>query len=148
MSTQRTQAVRIGLETDTQHGAVVPPIHLSSTFTFEGLGQPRTYDYTRSGNPTRSLLAETLTALEGGACGTITASGMAACTTALSLLRCGDRLVAPHDGYGGTWRLVDAWARRGRFDVDWVDLTDPVARARALATGSPGASSVRWGRWA
>ena len=81
MKNLSTIAVRTGLERDKQHGAVIPPLHLSSNYTFEGLGQPRTYDYTRSGNPTRALLAETLAALEGGAQATITSSGMAAITT-------------------------------------------------------------------
>lgn len=130
----QTVAVRTGLESDPQHGAVVPPLHLSSNYTFHNLGQPRRYDYTRSGNPTRTLLAETLAGLEGGARGVITSSGMAAITTVLQLLQPGDRLVAPHDCYGGTWRLVDAWQRRGQFTVDWVNLTDPVARRAALST--------------
>jgi len=133
MSSSATIAVRTGLERDTQHGAVVPPLHLSSNYTFRGLGQPRTYDYTRSGNPTRGLLAETLAELEGGEHAVITASGMAAITTCLQLLQPGDRLVMPHDCYGGTWRLVDAWQRRGHFTVDWVDLTDPDTRRAALA---------------
>ena len=58
----------------------------------------------------------------------VTASGMAAITTCLQLLGPGDRLVMPHDCYGGTWRLVDAWQRRGHFTVDWVNLTDPETR--------------------
>jgi len=62
----------------------------------------------------------------------VTASGMAAITTALQLLEPGDRLVVPHDCYGGTWRLIDAWQRRGRFEVDWVDLTDSQTRDAAL----------------
>ncbi len=124
MSGSSTIAVRTGLERDTQHGAVVPPLHLSSNYTFEGLGQPRTYDYTRSGNPTRGILAETLAGLEGGERAVVTASGMAAINTVLQLLEPGDRLVMPHDGYGGTWRLVDALCRRGQFEVDWVNLTD------------------------
>jgi len=61
-----TRAVRAAIATDGEHGAVVPPIHLSSTFAFEGFGKPRTYDYTRSGNPTRTLLETQLATLEGG----------------------------------------------------------------------------------
>ncbi|MBZ0113359.1 MAG: PLP-dependent transferase, partial [Thermoanaerobaculia bacterium] len=68
-SGRATTAVRAGLTSDTQFGAVVPPIHLSSNFTFEGLGRPREYDYTRSGNPTRDLLGEAISDLEGGAGG-------------------------------------------------------------------------------
>ncbi|MDH3532233.1 MAG: PLP-dependent transferase, partial [Gammaproteobacteria bacterium] len=61
-----TLAVRAAIESDTQHGAVVPPLHLSSNFAFAGFGQKRQYDYTRSGNPTRDALADVLATLEGG----------------------------------------------------------------------------------
>ncbi len=128
-----TVAARHGLCRDTQHGAVAPPLILSSNFTFEGLGGRRRYDYTRSGNPTRDLLAETLAELEGAASGVITATGMAAVTLVLHLVPRGGRVVAPHDGYGGTWRLLKALAAKGLFEVDLCDLTDPVARAAAFA---------------
>ena len=73
-----TRSVRAGLESDAQHGSVVPPIYLSTNFAFEGYRQPRAYDYTRSGNPTRDLLAQALSDLEGGAGAVVTATGMAA----------------------------------------------------------------------
>jgi cystathionine gamma-synthase len=76
----RTRTVRAALETDTQHGAVVPPIHLTSTFAFGGYGEKREYDYSRSGNPTRDALGRALAELEGGAGAVVTASGMAAGT--------------------------------------------------------------------
>ena len=69
-----TRAVRASLESDTQHGAVVPPIHLSSTFTFAGYGAKREYDYTRSGNPTRDSLARAMCDLEQGAGAVVTGS--------------------------------------------------------------------------
>ena len=72
-----TAAVRAGIDADTAHGAVVPPIVLSSNFSFEGFERKRKYDYTRSGNPTRDQLAEALAELEGGAGAVITATGMA-----------------------------------------------------------------------
>ena len=78
-----TAAVRCGLESDSQFAAVVPPIHLSSTFAFAGFDQKRAYDYTRSANPTRDLLGEALAELEGGAGGVITSSGMSAITLVL-----------------------------------------------------------------
>ncbi len=134
MTEQATVAVRTGLQTDPQHGAVVPPLHLSSNYTFEDLGAPRRFDYTRSGNPTRALLAETLAALEGGERGVVTSTGMSAVTTVLQLLAPGDRLIAPHDCYGGTWRLIDRLARRGQFTVEFVDLTNPITRREALST--------------
>ena len=132
-NTQRTQLVRAAIASDTQHGAVVPPIHLSSNFTFEGFGQKRAYDYTRSGNPTRDQLAQALAALEGGYGATITSSGMSAITLALQLLEPGDRLLAPHDCYGGSYRLMNALARRGHFDVDFVNQTDRKLPLQQLA---------------
>ncbi|MBX3689438.1 cystathionine gamma-synthase [Dokdonella sp.] len=129
----QTRAVRAGIESDTQHGAVVPPLHLSTNYTFDGFGRKRTYDYSRSGNPTRDQLAGALADLEGGAGAVVTASGMAAVALALELVPSGGRVVAAHDCYGGTWRLLDAWAKKGRFQVEFVDLTDPVKLAAALA---------------
>lgn len=128
-----TLAVRAGIDTDTAHGAVSPPLHLSANFSFAGFGRKRTYDYTRSGNPTRDELADALASLEGGAGAVVTATGMAAITLLLHQLRPGDLVVVPHDGYGGTWRLVDALARKGHFEVAIVDQRDPAALAAALA---------------
>ncbi len=119
-----TIAVRAGIDTDRQHGAVVPPICLSSTFSFAEFGQPRTHDYSRSGNPTRDLLAGALAELEGGEAAIVTATGMGAITTVLQLLKPDDRLVAPLDCYGGTFRLFQAWAAKGAFKLDWVDFRD------------------------
>ena len=130
-----TVAVRAGIDRDTAFGAVTPPIVLSSNFSFAGFNEKRQYDYTRSGNPTRDLLAEALTELEGGAGAVITATGMAAITLVLhALLEPGDTLVVPHDGYGGSWRLFDALAKKNLFTLVIADLTDPRALAAALAT--------------
>jgi cystathionine gamma-synthase len=127
--------VRSGLCSDLHHGSVVPPLHLSSNFTFEGLGQPRTYDYTRSGNPTRDLLAGALAEAEGGAGAVVTSTGMSAIHLVLQLLQPGDLVVAPFDCYGGTWRLLDACAAKGAFRVLFADLSDPVQRDAALGAG-------------
>ncbi|MDT8437385.1 MAG: cystathionine gamma-synthase [Wenzhouxiangellaceae bacterium] len=132
-SSLQTLAARAGIESDTQYGAVVPPLHLSSTYSFAGFGQPRAHDYSRSGNPTRDLLADALAGLEGGAACTVTGTGMSAITTALHLVPAGGRLVVAADCYGGTWRLIDALERRGAFSVDWVDFHDPEAWRAALA---------------
>jgi len=129
-----TRAVRAGLESDPLTGAVVPPIHLSSTFAFRGFGEKRGYDYTRSGNPTRDLLGQALAELEGGAGGVVTATGMAAVTLVGYLLPAGARIVAPHDCYGGTYRLFAAWQRRGELAVEFVDFADEAAVGRALAS--------------
>lgn len=130
-----TCAVRAGIDADPAHGAVTPPLVLSSNFSFAGLGQPRAYDYNRSGNPTRDLLAQALAELEGGAGSVVTASGMAAVALVLhACLRAGDTLVVPHDGYGGSWRLFNALARKGAFALVACDFGDPHALAQALAT--------------
>ncbi len=128
-----TAAVRAGIDTDVAYGAVVPPIVLSSNFSFDGYGGKRQYDYTRSGNPTRDLLGDALADLEGGEGGIVVATGMAAITLVLSLLEPGDRLVVPHDCYGGSWRLFNALAKKGHFTLDTIDFTDPRALAAALA---------------
>jgi cystathionine gamma-synthase len=128
-----TRAVRAGIESDTQHGAVVPPLHLSTNYAFEGLAGKRPYDYSRSGNPTRDLLGNALAELEQGAGAVVTSSGMSAVALVLELVPAGATVLAAHDCYGGTWRLLDAWAKKGRFSVDFVDLTDTVALAAGLA---------------
>jgi len=131
--TATTRAVRAGIESDTQHGAVVPALHLSTNYTFAGFGQKRAYDYSRSGNPTRDLLGNALAELELGAGAVVTASGMAAVALVLELVPAGATVIAAHDCYGGTWRLLDAWQKKGRFQVRFVNLTDPLALAEALA---------------
>jgi len=137
MSTRNrcTSAVRAGIDRDTAFGAVTPPIVLSSNFSFAGFNEKRQYDYTRSGNPTRDLLGEALAELEGGAGGVVTATGMGAITLLLhALLKPGDRLVVPHDGYGGSWRLFNALANKGAFELITADLTDPRSLTEALAS--------------
>ncbi|WP_370559051.1 cystathionine gamma-synthase [Edwardsiella tarda] len=129
-----TQAVRCGLNDDEQYGSVVPPIHLSTTYNFTDFNQPRAHDYARRANPTRDVAERALAELEGGAGAVITASGMGAihlmCTALLSTR---DLLVAPHDCYGGSYRLFDSLARRGAFRVIFVDQGDAQALAQALA---------------
>ena len=128
-----TRAVRAGIDRDTAFGAVTPPLVLSSNFSFAGFNDKRTYDYTRSGNPTRDLLGEALAELEGGVGGVVTATGMAAITLVLqACLEPGDRLLVPHDCYGGSWRLFNALAAKGAFELVTVDFTDPRALAEAL----------------
>ncbi|HEV2083378.1 MAG TPA: cystathionine gamma-synthase [Brevundimonas sp.] len=129
----QTACVRHGVDADVAHGAVIPPICLSANFSFEGLDGKRAHDYTRSGNPTRDLLAGALAELEGGAGCVVTSSGMAALDLALSPLNPGDLLIAPHDLYGGTHRLLSARARKGHFDVAFVDQGDAGALDRAFA---------------
>ena len=134
-ASKATRAVRASIESDTQHGAVVPPLHLSSNFAFAALGEPRQYDYTRSGNPTRDALADALAELEGGAGAVVTSSGMAALTLLTQLLEPGDTIIAPHDCYGGTFRLFDQQSRKGLFNVLFVDQTNIDALQKAAACG-------------
>ena len=130
-----TKAVRAGIDRDTAFGAVTPPLVLSSNFSFAGFGEKRQYDYTRSGNPTRDLLAEALAELEGGAGAVVTSTGMSAITLLLhALLKPGQRLVVPHDAYGGSWRLFNALANKSAFELSTIDFTDPRALADVLAT--------------
>ena len=131
-----TRAVRAGIATDLHHGAVVPPIHLSSTFSFDGFGKKRLYDYTRTGNPTREHLANALAELEGGEGAVVTSTGMSAVALVLQLLRPEDLILAPHDCYGGTHRILRSLAARGHFDVEFVDLTRETA-AQTVASRRP-----------
>jgi len=128
-----TRAVRAGLESDDTTGAVVPPIHLSATYAFRGYADKRAYDYSRSGNPTRDLLSAALADLEGGAGAVITASGMGAVTLCLQVLPAHARVLAPHDCYGGTYRLFDALHRRGYLQAEFVDFGDESALRAALS---------------
>jgi cystathionine gamma-synthase len=128
-----TSAVRAALESDSQHGAVVPPIHLSSTYAFKSFGVKGVYDYTRSGNPTRDALADAIAELEGAQGAVITASGMAAVMLVTQLLQPDDLLIAPHDCYGGTYRLFDSLAKRGSIRVEFIDQTDNAVVDDAVA---------------
>ncbi|MBB1385435.1 cystathionine gamma-synthase [Pseudoalteromonas sp. SG45-5] len=118
-----TIAVRSGIEADKQHGAVVAPLYLSTTYSFADFDTKRQYDYGRSGNPNRDILAETLAELEGGARGIITATGMAAVHLATQLLNHDDTLVIPHDCYGGSYRLFTSLQKRGLLKLKVLDLT-------------------------
>ncbi len=129
----QTIAAAHGVATDAAFGAVAPPIYLSSTYEFAGYEQPRTYDYGRLGNPTRDLLGEALAKLEGGAGAVVTSSGMAALDLLVGQFRPNDLILAPHDCYGGTMRLLKARAERRHVTVRFVDQGDDAAFAAGLA---------------
>ena len=131
-----TRSVRAGLESDAMHGSVVPPIYLSTNFAFECHGRPRQYDYTRSGNPTRDQLAGALADLEGGAGAVVTCTGMAAITLVLATLPNAARIIAPHDCYGGTYRLLAALHAKGSLLVDFIDQSNPRELQSSLAAGA------------
>lgn len=121
-----TKAVHTGVSRDSAYNSVITPIYPSSTFRFNKIGETNGYDYTRSGNPTRSALCENLAALEGGKSGHATATGMAAVTAVLHLLKTGDHVIAGNDIYGGTYRLLDTVFRSLGVDVSFVDMTAPL----------------------
>jgi cystathionine gamma-synthase len=127
-----TAAVRTGIDTDSQYGSVTPPLYLSSNFSFEDFAQPRQYDYTRSGNPTRDQLGKALANLEGGYDGVITSSGMSAIYLVTHLLDKGDLIIVPHDCYGGSYRLFKALNDRLLLNVHFVDQGDSGALRGAL----------------
>jgi cystathionine beta-lyase/cystathionine gamma-synthase len=141
----RTRAIHVGSQCDPQTGAVVPPIHVASTYVQHRAGEWREFDYARSGNPTRKQLETTLASLESG-CGALAfASGMAAVHCTTMLLQHGDHIVAGADIYGGTYRLLHKIVDRSGIDVSLAATTDLRAlesaitpRTRLLWLESPG----------
>ena len=128
----RTRAIHVGNKRCAQTGAVVPPIHVASTFVQHEAGKWREFDYARSGNPTRKGLEQTLAALEGGCGGLAFSSGMAAIHGVVTMLESGDHVVAGEDIYGGTYRLLHHVANRAGIGVDLVDTTDVAQIADAI----------------
>ncbi|EGQ8243738.1 O-succinylhomoserine (thiol)-lyase [Vibrio parahaemolyticus] len=136
MSTRKpaTIAVRTGIESDSQYHAVVPPIYLSTNYGFPAFGEVPKYDYTRSGNPNRGLLESALSELESGKGAVVTNCGTSALNLWVSaFLGPDDLIVAPHDCYGGTYRLFNTRANKGDFKVQFVDQSDEQALEDALA---------------
>jgi cystathionine gamma-synthase len=125
-----TTAVRAGVDSDSQHGSVMPPLYLSSNYSFAGLGEKREYDYSRSGNPTRDLLGEALAELEGGVGAVVTNTGMSAVVLVTWLLEAGDTIVAPNNCYGGCYRAFEALDRAGRLRTRFLDYGDLEALRR------------------
>ena len=128
-----TAAVQAGINTDQQHGAVVAPIYLSSTYSLKGFNDKREFDYSRTGNPTRATFAQAIATLEQGSVGIATSTGMAAVHLICQLLSVDDLVVIPHDCYGGSFRLFTHLAKRGQFKLIVVDQNDEQALASALA---------------
>ncbi|AUW03778.1 O-succinylhomoserine (thiol)-lyase [Vibrio campbellii] len=136
MSTRKpaTIAVRTGIESDSQYHAVVPPIYLSTNYGFPAFGEVPQYDYTRSGNPNRGLLEQALYELESGKGAVVTNCGTSALNLWVSaFLGPDDLIVAPHDCYGGTYRLFNTRANKGDFKVQFVDQSDQQALDAAIA---------------
>jgi cystathionine gamma-synthase len=122
----------------------VPPIHLSANFVFESAGVCGKYDYTRSGNPTRDQFAEAIAELEGGCGGIVTSSGMSAISVVTQLLGAGDTLMAPHDGYGGSYRLFNADAKRVGYEVCYVDQASEASLEASLQAARESKPRIVW----
>lgn len=122
-----------GVAEDPAYNSVSPPLHLSATYGWNDPLEKPQYDYARSGNPSRTQLEQALAKLEGGARGVVVSSGMAALDLVLNLVDPGDVVLAPHDCYGGTHRLLTARAKRGHFELVYVNQTNPVELAQAFA---------------
>ncbi len=128
----KTVAAANGIATDKAFGAVTPPLYLSSNFAFATFEQGQDYEYSRVANPTRDILADTLAKLEDGVGAVVTSSGMSALHLLLSRVGPGGLVIAPHDCYGGTHRLLAALKERGQIDVEFVDQGDSAALNAAL----------------
>ncbi len=131
-----TLAIHAGQEPDSVTGAVIPPLHLATTYAQESVGDHRGFEYSRTGNPTRAALEITLATLERAGSGFAFASGMAAEDALLRILDPGDHLLIPDDAYGGTFRLVARVLSRYGITYSPVDLTDPAAVAGAWSSST------------
>ncbi|MFT6460550.1 MAG: cystathionine gamma-synthase [Maricaulis maris] len=131
-SDQRTKAIRAGLNTDRSWNAVIPPLSLSTAYRREDPAIQPAFDYARTGNPGRSLLADAIAELENAAGAIVTGSGMSAIDLLLHDIPHGARVICSHDAYGGTRRLLDARGRGGRLIPVYVDTTDLEKVADAL----------------
>jgi cystathionine gamma-lyase len=128
----RTRAIHVGQEADRQTGAIVPPVHLATTFLQPGAGAKVEFDYSRSGNPTRKAFETTLASLEGGSGALAFASGMAATHCVTMLLQSGDHIVAGADIYGGTYRLLHKIVNRAGIGVTLANSSDLDALEAAI----------------
>ena len=117
----QTVAIHIGNKPDKETGAVSPPIHLTSTFEQESVGNDKGFDYSRGGNPTRKRLEENLAALEQGTYGLMFASGMAATTALFQTLSSGDHVIIGHNVYGGTYRMSTKVLSNHGIDFEFID---------------------------
>jgi len=128
-----TLAIHAGQEPDPTTGAIMTPIYQTSTFVQRAPGEHSGYEYSRSGNPTRTALEALIAALEGGRYGLAFASGLAAIDTLLRVFNPGDHIIAGNDVYGGTYRLFEQVCARFGLSFSWVDLGDEAA-VRAAVT--------------
>lgn len=127
-----TRAIHVGQEAEPVTGATIVPIFQTSTYTQEGIGQHKGYEYARTGNPTRTALEACLASLENAKFGLCFASGSAASATVMNLLSAGDHVICADDVYGGTYRLFELVFTRYGLQYTWVDMTNPDNVAKAI----------------
>ena len=128
----RTKSVHTGVYKDNSYNSVTTPIYPSSTFYFDALGKNKGYDYTRTANPTRAALEENIAALEGGVGCSATATGMAAITAILFLLKPGDHIITGDDIYGGTYRLFDQVFSPLGYKFSFINMMDSANVEKAV----------------
>jgi len=127
-----TRAIHAGQDPDPATGATIIPIYQTSTYTQDGIEQHKGYEYSRTGNPTRTALETCLASLEGGRHGLAFASGTAAAAAVMNLLDPGDHILCADDVYGGTYRLFELVLKRYGLQYEWIDMTDPENIRRAI----------------
>ena len=127
-----TRAIHAGQPPDPQTGAVTVPIYMTSTYVHDGLGEHKGFEYTRVHNPTRFALEDNVAALEGGVTGHAFASGMAAISALLTLVKAGEHVVVSQDVYGGTYRFFTQVLERYGLRFSWIDATSPAAIEAAM----------------
>lgn len=127
-----TKAIREGQPPDPSTGAVIIPLYQSATYVFKGVGKPNAFEYSRSGNPTRTAYEKCMASLEEAKHGLAFSSGMAAVDAAISFLRPGDHVVSSENIYGGTFRLFNSVAAPRGIQFTYVDGTRPEAFEKAI----------------
>src|SRR6476646_10593016 len=127
-----TRAIHAGQDADPATGATIVPIYATSTYTQEAPGRHKGYEYSRSGNPTRTALETCLAALEAGERGLAFASGLAATTAVLSILKPGDEVAAAADLYGGTYRLLERVFKPWGLVAHYTEDSSPAGFARII----------------
>ncbi|NTU69030.1 MAG: PLP-dependent transferase [Chlorobiaceae bacterium] len=121
----QTDTIHAGVAPDKAYGAIMTPIYQSSTFVFEDIGKHKGFDYTRSGNPTRKALEDSIATLEGCSCAVAVTTGMAAIAIVLHLFNAGDEIICTDDCYGGTARLLKTIQEHFEIRVHFISLREP-----------------------
>lgn len=134
---KETIASKAGVGSDSMHGAIVPPLYLSTNFIQDEIGKEQPYEYTRQANPSRDHLISALAELEGGIGGEILSSGMAAVSLITNILELNSKVLLPHDCYGGTFRLFSSLADKGILEAHFVDQSTKSFKENAISEISP-----------